>query len=237
MFQRSRAAVVPEVVAVDRDLELAVRVNRRARRISLKVDPAYDRAVLVLPSPRALHDGLRFAESRSPWLRAELAKLAPRVAFADGAVLPYRGAPHAVRHRPGARGAVWCEDGEIRVAGRLEHLSRRVGDWLKAEARLALSDRAIDFAGRIERRIGRIGVRDPKSRWGSCAPDGSLSFSWRLVLAPPSVLDYVVAHEVAHLVEANHGPGFWALVANLHPNHMADRRWLKRHGATLHRYG
>lgn len=237
MFRRNPPAPVPDVVAVDRDLELAVRINRRARRISLKVDPAFERAVLVLPSPRALADGLRFAESRSPWLRDELAKLKPRVRFADGVAVPFRGIPHVVRHRPGMRGGVWLEDAEIHVAGQAEHLPRRLADWLKAEAHQVLSRRAGDYAGRIERRVGRIGVRDPKSRWGSCAADGALSFSWRLVLAPPSVLDYVVAHEVAHLIEANHGPGFWALVARLHPSHLADRRWLKQHGAALHRYG
>jgi predicted metal-dependent hydrolase len=237
VYQRAPAPTVPDVVAIDRDLELTVRVNRRARRISLKVDPACDRAVLVLPTSRALSDGLQFAASRSPWLRAELAKLTPRVEFADGAVLPYRGRPHVVRHRPEARGGVWREDDEIHVAGRTEHLSRRLCDWLKAEARQVLAGRAAEYAGRLGRHVGHIGVRDPKSRWGSCSPDGGLSFSWRLVLAPQSVLDYVVAHEVAHLIEANHGPGFWALVARLHPNHLADRRWLKRHGAALHRYG
>ncbi|MCG8589173.1 MAG: M48 family metallopeptidase [Proteobacteria bacterium] len=230
-------APLPGVVALDQDLELSVRINARARRISLKVDPAYDRAVLVLPSARALSEGLSFAESRRAWLRTELAKLAPRVAFADGAVVPYRGEPHAVRHRPEARAGVWRRAGEIHVSGRAEHLPRRLVDWLRAEARRAFSTQATVMAAEIGREVARIGVRDPKSRWGSCAPDGGLSFSWRLVLAPASVLDYVVAHEVAHLVEANHGPDFWALVARLHPGHLADRRWLKQHGAALHRYG
>jgi hypothetical protein len=228
---------LPSVIAVERGLELAVRINRRARHISLKVDPAYDRAVLVLPSPRSLDEGLRFAESRRPWLRAELAKLAPRVAFADGAEIPVRGTPHRVCHRPDGRGGVWLREGEIHVAGRPEHLPRRLLDWLKAEARRAFAERVAANAAALGREVRRVSVRDPKSRWGSCAPDGGLSFSWRLVLAPATVLDYVAAHEAAHLVEANHGPRFWALVAGLHPGHLADRRWLKRHGAGLHRYG
>lgn len=229
-------ARLPELVAVADGLELAVRVNRRARRISLKVDPALERAVLVLPGPGALDEGVSFARSRAPWLKGALARLPPRVAFADGALVPYRGRPHRIRHVPADRG-VRCRDDEILVAGRPEHLERRLADWLKAEARRLLAIRATAHAAALERRVARIGVRDPRSRWGSCAPDGRLSFSWRLVLAPPEVLDYVVAHEVAHLVEANHGPGFWALVARLEPDYAPAKAWLKRHGPALHRYG
>lgn len=230
-------APLPELVAVEDGLELAVRVNRRARRISLKVDATLDRPVLVLPSPRALAEGVKFAESRALWLKGALAKVPPRMPFADGVVLPYRGEPHRIRHVLDGRGGAWLVEREIHVAGRAEHLPRRLGDWLKTEARRLLSSGVAAAAARIERRPGRLSVRDPKSRWGSCAPDGRLSFSWRLVLAPPSVLDYVVAHEVAHLVEANHGPAFWALVERLDPEFAAAKRWLKQHGARLHRYG
>jgi len=228
---------VPDLVAVEDGIELTVRVNRRARRISLKVDAALDRPVLVLPSPRALAEGVKFAESRALWLKGALSRVPPRMPFADGTAIPYRGEPHLIRHRPGCRGGVWRWGAEINVAGRPEHLPRRVADWLKAEARRLLSAGAAATAARIGRRPGRISVRDPKSRWASCAADGRLSFSWRLVLAPPGVLNYVVAHEVAHLLEANHGPDFWALVERLEPEFAAAKRWLRQYGAGLHRYG
>lgn len=230
-------ASVPELVAVEDGLELAVRVNRRARRISLKVDAALDRPVLVLPSPRALAEGVKFAESRALWLKGALARVPPRMPFADGIAIPYRGEPHLIRHMPAGRGGVWLRGEEIHVAGGGEHLARRVADWLKAEARRLIADGVATAAARIARRPGRLSVSDPKSRWGSCAADGRLSFSWRLVLAPPPVLDYVVAHEVAHLLEANHGPAFWAVVERLEPEFAVAKRWLKQHGAGLHRYG
>lgn len=230
-------APLPQLVAVEDGLELAVRVNRRARRISLKVDAALDRPILVLPNAQALAEGVRFAESRATWLKGALAKVPPRVPFADGVVVPYLGEPHRIRHRSDRFGGVWCEGKEIQVAGRREHVARRVGDWLKSEARRLISAAAIATAERIERRPARVSVRDPKSRWGSCAADGRLSFSWRLVLAPPAVMDYVVAHEVAHLLEAHHGPAFWALVERLEPEFATAKRWLKQHGASLHRYG
>jgi predicted metal-dependent hydrolase len=123
------------------------------------------------------------------------------------------------------------------VGGRPEHLARRVRDWLKAQARLALSARSRVYAERVGRAIAGVRIGDPKSRWGSCSARGGLAYSWRLVLAPPDVMDYVVAHEVAHLVEHNHGRRFWTLVDNLTSASHAARSWLRRNGNTLLRYG
>ncbi len=216
---------------------LDVRVNRRARRISLRVDNGGGGIVLTLPHDRARAEGLRFAAEKADWIRTSLAALPERVPFAPGIVLPLLDRPHRVTHRPDCRAGVWTEAGEIHVSGRLEHLPRRLGDWLRAEARRTIVPRAHAAARRLDRPVARISIRDTSSRWGSCSPAGVLSFSWRLLLAPEPVLDYVVAHEAAHLVEMNHGRRFWRLVDEACAGRADAEHWLRRHGPALHRYG
>jgi predicted metal-dependent hydrolase len=209
----------------------------RARRISLRLDPQSGAAVLVLPVRAPLSQGMAFVRAKSDWLRARAAALPKRVRFVDGAELPLLGQPHRLRHDPVSRRGVWAEDGIIHVCGQPEHFARRVGDWLKDQARREIGQRAEAMAARIGKPVGRIRLSDPRSRWGSCNSRGTLAFSWRLILAPPEVLDYVVAHEVAHLAEMNHSPAFWRLVASLGVDGAAGRTWLKRHGPELQRYG
>ena len=158
--------------------------------------------------------------------------------LADGATVPVFGAPHRIRLVLDPRAApVTIVDGEIRVRGDPAHLPRRVIDYLKALAKREFAARARALAARLGKSVTRVGVRDPKSRWGSCSSRGSLSFSWRLVFAPEAVVEYVVAHEVAHLVEMNHSPRFWRVVASLVPDSAAPRAWLRRHRAELLSYG
>jgi predicted metal-dependent hydrolase len=229
--------VVGSVTVGERAVPLLMRQSRRARQLSLRIDPSEDAVQLVLPRGVSLREGLRFAEEKSGWLLTQLARRPPRVPFAPGAAIPYLGTEHIVEHLPEARGGVWREAGRICVTGHLEFMPRRLRDWLRREAQELLSERAHLKATLVERPIKRLSLRDTTSRWGSCAHDGSLSFSWRLVLAPEPVLDYVVAHEVAHLVHHNHGPRFWHLVARLTPEMEASRSWLRRHGDRLLRYG
>ena len=145
-------------------------------------------------------------------------------------------------HRRGARGTVWTEtDGHgerlLCVAGEPPHVDRRISDYLKREAARALDAASRRYAAELGVPIKRISVRDQSSRWGSCSNTGVLSFSWRLILAPPYVLDYLAAHEVAHLVELNHSPRFWRLVGKLYPNLERAKAWLDVNGTDLHRYG
>jgi len=159
------------------------------------------------------------------------------VAFAAGAVIPLAGVPHRIRHDSGARGAVRRDGTELFVSGRPEHLARRLSDWLKGEARRVIAPLAREKAARIGCKPSGITIRDTRSRWGSCSARGGLSFSWRLVLAPEWVLDYVVAHEAAHLAHLNHGDDFWRTVAELTVAMDDARDWLGQHGTMLHRYG
>ncbi len=216
---------------------LAVKRHARARRLTLRLDPASGRFHLVLPRGVPLREGLDFARRRSTWILHQLGSLPPRVPFADGAVIPLLGRPHRIEHRPTARGAVWREAEALCVAGSAEHLPRRVGDYLKKEARAELGDRARQKSRRVGRRIARVSLRDTQSRWGSCSRDGRINFSWRLILAPESVLDYVVAHEVAHLIHMDHSREFWRLVDRLTADVPKSKAWLRRHGAGLLRYG
>jgi predicted metal-dependent hydrolase len=227
------AGAAPEVGA-----PVMVRVSLRARRIGLRIDEAERAVVLVLPPGMPLGRGLRFLAAQRRWIAARLAGLPRRVPFAEGAVVPVLGRPHRIcRALDPTAPAVAVAAGSIRVRGDPADLPRRVRDHLIVTARAELTRRARDFAARIGHQVTRVGVRDPASRWGSCSAAGSLSFSWRLILAPEAVLDYVVAHEVAHLAEMNHGRRFWQLVDSLAPGSAAARAWLKRHRSRLLSYG
>ena len=172
------------------------------------------------------------------WVAQRLAALPAQVTLADGAEVPINGVPHRIRHHPDRnssprRGGAWLEAGELHVTGAIEFLPRRVTDFLRAEAgrRLTVLVRAkAGMAGVIP---ARITIKDTTSRWGSCATDGNLAFSWRLVMAPDFVQDYVAAHEVAHLHHMNHSPAFWSLVARLTAHTSRAMIWLRREGPKL----
>ncbi|TXH35794.1 MAG: M48 family peptidase [Rhodospirillaceae bacterium] len=220
-----------------RSVPLVFQQNSRARRIIMRLDYGSSRIVVVLPKRTSRDEGKRFVLSNKEWIAERLDQLPETVPFEHGAVIPFLGIDHCIRHRPTARGVVWCEDQEIHVAGQEAHLRRRVADWLKLEARREIEMRAHAKAEQIGRKIKRITIRDTKSRWGSCTSEGELSFSWRLVLAPRHVLDYVISHEIAHLKEMNHGPRFWKLCGELCRTVNASREWLEENGTELYRYG
>jgi hypothetical protein len=207
---------------------LKVRAHPRARRIALKIDHAGDAVEMVLPRRCSRGEALRFLEASRGWVDARLAKL-----------VPVMDVPHRIRAMGPIRGQgpAWIEASEIRVAGDPAFLTRRTRDFLRGLAKGELSARADKMAALLERKVKRVSVRDTVSRWGSCARDGNLSFSWRLIFAPEAVIDYVVAHEVAHLVELNHSKRFWRVVERLHPGAKAERLWLNRNRLRLMRIG
>ena len=232
-----RAIIGSNMLAVgDRIVPLLFEKNGRARRIIIRLDHGGG-IVVVLPQRATKEDGRRFALSNKGWIQERLAHMPEPLPFLHGVTIPFLGVEHRIRHRIGKRGAVWREAGDIHVAGRPEHLPRRVEVWLKLEARREIERRALAKAAELGKHYRRISIRDPRSRWGSCSPDGVLSFSWRLILAPRFVLDYVVAHEVAHLRELNHSSRFWKLAESLTTEMERARFWLVEHGPGLHRYG
>jgi hypothetical protein len=225
--------------AEDRTVEL--RRHARARRFTLRVKPGTGEIVLTVPVWARAAEARAFAQRHTSWVEKRLASADLRRAFAPGIVVPLRGEAHVVVHRPEARGVVWTERGaagpEIHVAGDAAFLERRLLDFLKAEARKDFAHAVPVHAGKLGLVVKRIAVRDQTTRWGSCSASGVLSFSWRLVLAPPFVLDYLAAHEVAHLAEMNHGPKFWRLVKELCPDMDRAKAWMRAEGATLHAFG
>ncbi len=229
--------MVTTVMVAGRRVPVRLCHSARAKRLSLRVDHRDGTVVLVLPPQAKLAQGLAFAESKSDWLAERLTAVPAGVPFIDGMMLPLSGEIHRLHHDPASRRGVWLEDRVIHVCGRPEHFSRRLTDWLKKRAFEEIGGRAQPMAEAIGRDIRGIRLKDTRSRWGSCSSRGDLAFSWRLLLAPSLVLDYVVAHEVAHLAEMNHSAAFWAVVDRLVGGSLEARAWLKQHGARLHRYG
>ena len=213
------------------------RRSLRARRVSLRIDPRDGGVIVTLPPRASRRAGLALLMGHADWVSARIESLPSASPLADGAVVPLHGVPHRIAHVPGGRGGAWIAEGEIRVSGEPEFRARRVTDLLRREARRGLAAIVAAKAGQAGLRPGRITVKDTRTRWGSCAANGNLAFSWRLVMAPPYVQDYVAAHEVAHLRHMNHGELFWRLVAELTPHREAARIWLRDGGPVLLRVG
>lgn len=218
-----------------------------ARRFTLRVRMATRDVVLTMP-PRASIIGARqFAEAHAAWIGARLQRLPRPMAFGAGEIVPIRGINHIIVERAQQRGTVWVEPGrksvgarmlpQLCVAGGPEHVARRIKDFLMREAKRDLETAVMRHATKIGTRPRKINLRDTTSRWGSCSSTGSLNFSWRLVMAPSFVLDYLAAHEVAHLLHMNHSPSFWRVVDGLTPHTDRAEAWLKAHGAELLRFG
>jgi predicted metal-dependent hydrolase len=229
-------------IAFDREVYLVrVRRHRQARRYTLRIHSVTREVVLTMPPRGSVKQAKEFAQKHGAWIASRLRRLPDSAPFTHGAVLPLRGLEHRIDHRRGARGTVWVEiqasERLLCVAGQEPHLPRRVHDYLKREARRDLEAASRQAAQSLGVEIERVTVRDQSSRWGSCSSSGVLSYSWRLILAPPFVLDYLAAHEVAHLSEMNHSRRFWRLVERICPDMGRAKAWLDAHGTDLHRYG
>jgi predicted metal-dependent hydrolase len=220
------------------NVTLRVKHNPRARRMILRIDHTSGEVVVTSPTKKAMKDAVAFAVKESTWIAEKLANLPKTCLFADGAKIPLRGELATLRHRPEKRRGVWFtpQTQEINISGEAEFLGRRLEDFFRKEAKSALTERVASFTKTLEMPLPKITVRDTTSRWGSCSSSGTLSFSWRLILAPTRILNYVAAHEVAHLLHHNHSKAFWNQVEALDPDHKACETWMKGHAADLFRY-
>jgi predicted metal-dependent hydrolase len=242
LYRRPSEPSVVQVVFDKAIYLVRLRRHRQARRYTLRIDAPSREVVLTMPPRGSVREAKEFAQKHGGWIAARLKRLPEAAPFAHGVEVPLRGEPHRIVHRRGERGTVWTEtDGSGRgllcVAGEPPHVDRRISDFLKREAQRDLDAASRGYAAQLGVPIKRIWVRDQSSRWGSCSNTGVLSFSWRLILAPPFVLDYLAAHEVSHLVELNHSPRFWRLVKRLYPQVERAKVWLDANGTDLHRYG
>lgn len=243
LYRRPLAEVSEISVAFEGEVYL-VRLRRhgQARRYTLRVHAATREVVLTMPVHGSIKQASEFTQKHGAWIAARLRRLPRAAPFAHGAVLPLRGIDHRIEHRCGARGTVWIECGDdgsqlLCVAGAAPHVARRIRDHLKREAKRDLEAASRQAAQVLGVSVTRVTVRDQASRWGSCSTSGALSYSWRLIMAPSFVLDYLAAHEVAHLVEMNHSRRFWRLVERVCPHTSRAKVWLHAHGTDLHRYG
>jgi len=241
-LRRWRTPKFPQEVALDLDSDIIVvkvRVHARARRYRLSLS-ARNGPVLTVPHKGRWSDAEAFLMRHKGWLADKISKRATGAGMADGATLALRGQLHRIVAETSARGIVRIGPAEdrdglpvLRVPGGPEHLERRLTDWLKAQARSDLETRCAIHAERLGVKIASLRIRDQSTRWGSCSSARVLNFNWRLILAPPYVLDYVAAHEVAHILEMNHSPAFWRTVARTLPDYERGKAWLKAHGSGL----
>ena len=217
----------------DPPVAVSLRRSSRAKRLSLRISGSDGRVTLTLPLRARLGDGLAFLREREGWLRGHLTQAPAFVVPAFGATIPFEGRPLLLC--PGEGRQIVRDEGRLLMPPDPDRLAARLGAYLRTAARDRIGAACDRHARALGRPYRRLTLRDPRSRWGSCTSSGDLMMSWRLVLAPPPVLDYVAAHEVAHLARMDHSPQFWKLVEGLCPGFEEPREWLRREGAGLHR--
>jgi predicted metal-dependent hydrolase len=243
LFSRPPEPPATFAVVVDGEsVPVRLRRNKQARRYTLRIHLATREVVLTIPARGSLREAKMFAQKHAAWIAARLKRLPQVAPFLHGMTIPLRGIPHRIEHRARARGTVWVECGDdgaqlLCVTGEAPHIARRVRDYLKHEAKRELDAASRVAAQALGTKLARVSIRDQTSRWGSCSTTGVLSYSWRLILAPPFVLEYLAAHEAAHLMEMNHSARFWRLVERICPDFKRAKAWLEAHGSDLHRYG
>ncbi len=218
----------------DPSVVIHLRRSSRARKISLRVSELDGRVTLTLPNYANVDTALAFAEDKSEWILKQLSNQVASIPVGIGTSIPLGGQNVAVEI--GSVSETELRDGRLILARPPVLVATRVATFLRNAARSMLGEACRDYSRRLGLSFGKMTLRDTRSRWGSCSIQGDLMFSWRLSMAPHEVLDYVAAHEVAHLVEMNHSPAYWAVVARICPGYAAPRAWLKANGRTLHRY-
>ncbi|QPM91216.1 M48 family metallopeptidase [Pseudooceanicola algae] len=213
---------------------VTLRRSPRAKRISLRISALDGKVTLTLPAHVSERKAMEFAAEKEDWLRHHLSTRGADVMVQPGAHIPIEGLLRVVA--PGAGRSVRLFPDRVEVPGDPDRMGRRLGAWLRELARDRLAGASDLYAARLGRTYDRLTLRDTRSRWGSCTHDGGLMYSWRLILAPPEVLSYVAAHEVAHLAQMNHSPAFWAGVEAIHGPYAPPRKWLRENSSDLHRY-
>ena len=215
-------------------IEIILRRSALARRISLRVSRTDGRVTLSMPNWTAESEAMDFAREKEGWIRQNLAQQqAFQKVHTGGCVLLEGQEIHIV---PADGRSVRFDGSQLQVPGSQERSGSRVAAFMKVIARQRLSAASDHYAALVGEQYRGITIRDTRSRWGSCTTDGNLMYSWRLIMAPPAVLDYVAAHEVAHLVEMNHSDAYWRIVDRIYPGYKAPRKWLRTNGARLHSF-
>ncbi|KQT35060.1 metal-dependent hydrolase [Sphingomonas sp. Leaf412] len=210
----------------------------RARRTKLSFDPLTGRARLTLPPRASLDRALLWARAQAAWVERQRAAVPAARPFVPGAILPVDGAMLTIDWREGMPRMPARADDRLVLGGPVETVARRVEAWLKRQALAVLIADTAHYAARAGVTVSTVAIGDPRGRWGSCAHDGAIRYSWRLILAPPEVRRATAAHEVAHRVHMNHSRAFHDLAARLYgADPTLQRQWLRAQGASLHWFG
>ena len=221
-----------------RNLPVKVVENDRAKRLTLRLTPSGDGLKVTTPSHVGDDEIHEFVLRNRNWAAVRLARMPEKISLAQGSVIPLHGVDHEIVLTGKSRGVIEAnfKDGHytLRVPGDEKATSRKLVDWMKKEARYELNKAVARHSATIGVRPKQIRITDTTSRWGSCSSNRVLSFSWRIIMAPPGVLDYLAAHETAHLIEMNHSDRFWALTRKLCPETDRHKQWLRSNGARLH---
>jgi len=215
-------------------ITVELRRNARARRLSLRVSQLDGRVTLTLPRSASQAEAQGFAREKEHWIRRQLGNRPEEIVPQIGGTILFEGAEVPIVAATGR--APKFQGGALLVPGDANRAAIRIAALLKVLARQRLSTACDVYSQNLGVDVRRITLRDTRSRWGSCTVGGRLMFSWRLIMAPAPVLDYVAAHEVAHLLEMNHSPAYWAVVARIYPGYRPQRQWLRANGAVLHSY-
>jgi len=215
-------------------VEVRLKRSSQAKRLSLRVSQLDGRVTLTLPRHASEDEATSFIREKAAWLRRHVARFKADMLVGQGGEIPFQG--QMIRVVQGQGRKITLHEGQLFVPGAPERTGARLAAFLKEAARDRLTEASDRYSATLGRPFARISLRDTRSRWGSCSSQGALMYSWRLVMAPPEVLEYVAAHEVAHLAEMNHSPAFWKVVHDIYGPHRAQRGWLREHGAGLHKY-
>lgn len=219
-------------------VKVLTRISTKARTISIKIT-AHNGVELIIPKNVSEKKAINFLNSKQDWIiqKTKQIPINTQTSFVEGAKIPIQGKIYTIIHSGTIRGKTRLEEDKLIVCGEIGVLSNRVSAFLKQLAKKEISEIAEIQSRKLGIKFNKITVKDTTSRWGSCSHTKNLAFSWRLIMAPKEVLEYVAAHEVAHLIQMNHSKNFWALVEAIFPSHRSCRKWLKENGAMLHTYG
>ncbi len=226
--------MIEQIEIGDPPIQILIKRSMRARRYSLRMSNATGAVNLTVPRFANLEAAIEFARMQEGWIRKHLAKRVTPQTLNFGNTILFDGVECEIRQGTGR--SVQYEDGILYVPGQTDKLAAKLRGYYKTIARERMFSASVYYAGKLARPIGRVTIRDTRSRWGSCTSEGNLMYSWRLIMAPRQVQAYVAAHEVCHLIEMNHSQAYWALVADIFPEYKERRQWLKQNGALLHRY-
>lgn len=214
-------------------LKVVWKPSKRAKRLSLRIAPQEQHLVVTLPQGCPPAQALSFVQTNHRWIDERLQRLEKTPSFSAGSIIPIEGKPHLIVHAPDQVGGAWLEHDRLMVSGEKAFVNRRVADFLRAHATTVLKREVQTMADNTGLHPSRVDIRDTSSRWGSCSSSGRIMLSWRVIMAPPLVRHYLIAHELSHLRHMNHGPLFWLQVANITPHRKQAETWLRQKGPLL----